>query len=837
MPSTRALVLVALVAFAFWEPLFAGGTLAPDDQLWLSDPFNAEPPEDLTIEIAERDAATIHGWWVGWADDVRSGDLRWWRDVGAGGPFLAEGLPVTHLAYLVVPGWYAPGLVAALTVLLAAVGTMRLADRNGLLPVAGLFAGIAYGFSGLMFVWIGWPHATAIALAPWVVTNLLALRDSTGARSILAAATPIAVQLWCGVFAIAVFTVVGAVLWFGVDMARERRWRGPVPVLAAIALGALLAAPHLWPRWERWSWADTDHLDAAGDTSAPLLTVITTVFGSGFGNESIGVQWLASGSFQLSIGFVGASTVVAAVIAVVLGRVMSGLAAFGLAGLGLAYVGGPFDRLADVIAGSGSLASHARLLLVLALALTAGSGIHALVVTEVSAATWRARGRSMRTQIVVAVAMTVVGGVAWLDLLRESRGLRAVAAHSIATVVVLAIGVMVLGLCARGRVSGAGVATIFVALVAYELLSFGMPIPTVTDRTERPVSTAAHDALRAVLGDHGRVAGDHDAFAPADASRFGIADVRAPGLRSTGEIRAFTMVDPSSVFAAVGGGPFEPVIRRRGDADPSTAPLWDTLGVDAWVLPRDAAPPGPRVDPEPEMRSPLAAASLIGSLTIPEHGLRAVVLDLVAPAYTTIDLEVAAGGVVATASTVVRNAIEGRIAVPVAGEGLPSGASARVFVTLDTDEQQAEVGTIGGVLALGTVGGVVGEELVWTEGVVIIARPTPRVRWEGPTEADISIVTELDDRVVVEVVTETSGVVRTDVIAEPGWAVLLNGATVPVAAVDDLVVGVQVPEGIHVIEFVYRPPRFGVATLFAVLALALAAIAVWRQRRRGSPAR
>ena len=235
------------------------------------------------------------------------------------------------------------------------------------------------------------------------------------------------------------------------------------------------------------------------------------------------------------------------------------------------------------------------------------------------------------------------------------------------------------------------------------------------------------------------------------------------------------------------------------------------------------------------MRSPLAAASLIGSLTIPEHGLRAVVLDLVAPAYTTIELEVAAGGVVATASTVVRNAIEGRIAVPVAGEGLPSGASARVFVTLDTDEQQAEVGTIGGVLALGTVGGVVGEELVWTEGVVIIARPTPRVRWEGPTEADISIVTELDDRVVVEVVIETSGVVRTDVIAEPGWAVLLNGATVPWprSTISWSVFRCRR----HPRHRVRVPsPRFGVATLFAVLA-ALAAVAVWRQRRRGSPAR
>ena len=38
------MVMVLLVAFAFWRPLFAGDPLLPDDQLWFGDPWNVDAP-------------------------------------------------------------------------------------------------------------------------------------------------------------------------------------------------------------------------------------------------------------------------------------------------------------------------------------------------------------------------------------------------------------------------------------------------------------------------------------------------------------------------------------------------------------------------------------------------------------------------------------------------------------------------------------------------------------------------------------------------------------------------------------------------------------------------
>lgn len=839
MPSTRVLVLVGLVLFAFWRPLFAGGTLAPDDQLWLSDPFNADPPPELTIEVAERDAATIHGWWLGWADDVRSGELHWFRDVGAGEPFLAEGLPVTHLTYLVVPGWYAPGLIAALTVLLAALGTMRLCDRRGLASVAGLLAGVAYGFSGLMFVWLGWPHATAIALAPWVVGAMLGVIESPSGRRAAGAGLVIAAQLWCGVFAISVFTVLGAMALLAVDAARARERRGLLEAVGAVVFGGLFAAPHLWPRWERWSWADTSHLDEVADTSAPAIALLTTVFGGAFGNDSVGVGWLESTSFQLSVGFVGAAVTAAFVFAILAGRPVAGPVALGTIGVAVAYVGGPFEAVADLVVGAGSLASHARLLVVLGVALIAAHGVDAIVDSTITPAALRERLAQRRVRVgIVGAGLAVAGAfLVWFDILRDGRAVRVVFAQSLVTALAIVVVVSVIAAWARGRLTGTGVATVFVGLAAYELLAFGMPIPTVTDRAERPEATTAHEALFASLDEHGRVAGDHDAFSPSTAARFAVADVRAPGLRSTSEIEAFVAVDPSSVFAGVGGGPFEPVVRVRDDADPSGAPLWDLLGVDAWVLPRDATPPGPRVDPQPEARSVLAATSPLGSVTVPDHGLRAIVLDLRVPAFSRIGLDVEVDGISTSSDNVFRRPLDGLVAVPIAGELLPPGAVARVVVTIDTRDEPGEAGTSDGSLAMGTIGGEPQSELVWTDGALIIARPTPRVAWEGTGDAALTLVSEQSDRLAVEVVADADGLVRSDLVDEPGWSASLDGRSVSTQSIEGVVLGVEVPAGRHLVELEYRPPRFGSGVLLALAAVVLAVVWVVFERRRPSPER
>ncbi|HAB58535.1 MAG TPA: hypothetical protein DCE75_10835, partial [Acidimicrobiaceae bacterium] len=129
--TTRTLVFVAVVAFAFWRPLFAGGTLTPDDQVWSTAPFRADAPAELSIEIAEPDATAVHSAWSRWGDELRSGSLTQLGDGRSGAPVLADGVPFTHLVYAFVPAWFAPGLIAALAMLVAMTGTARLLERLG----------------------------------------------------------------------------------------------------------------------------------------------------------------------------------------------------------------------------------------------------------------------------------------------------------------------------------------------------------------------------------------------------------------------------------------------------------------------------------------------------------------------------------------------------------------------------------------------------------------------------------------------------------------------------------------------------------------------------------
>ena len=66
------------------------------------------------------------------------------------------------------------------------------------------------------------------------------------------------------------------------------------------------------------------------------------------------------------------------------------------------------------------------------------------------------------------------------------------------------------------------------------------------------------------------------------------------------------------------------------------------------------------------------------------------------------------------------------------------------------------------------------------------------------------------------------GVLRSDIVNEPGWRVRHDGNPTPERLVGDLVLGVDLEPGSHRIEFSYRPPR-----LAAGLIVALAGLLLW----------
>ena len=153
----------------------------------------------------------------------------------------------------------------------------------------------------------------------------------------------------------------------------------------------------------------------------------------------------------------------------------------------------------------------------------------------------------------------------------------------------------------------------------------------------------------------------------------------------------------------------------------------------------DAAPPGPRRYPVVDERRVAAVTAPFGTVSIPEHGLRAVILDLVTPSSTTVSLRVDVGDEQAETEVLLRGARDGMTAIPIAGEHLVAGGVARVHVTFEANGEIVHVGTVEGELALGSVGGALDGSLVWTHGALVVTRPTARAVWEGEGSAVVTV--------------------------------------------------------------------------------------------------
>lgn len=838
--AVRPGVLLALVLFAFWRPLFAGGSLLPDDQLWRDDPWNGVAPAGVEIQIADRGPVGHHSEWVAWAEDVRNGTFTWWQDAGAGNAFLAGGLPFTHLAYLVVPDWYAPGMVAAVAVLTAAWGAMVLTDRRSRGGWPGLLSGVIYGFSGPMWASIGSPELSAAALVPWVVAAAVDTAEHPRARPITRLALLVGLQAWCGAQSVTIFTVLAASGWVAVSRSERSRWRSLVPGTGILA-GLALAAPHLWVHWAWWRWADTDSWETLGSTALPLRALSTTVIGGALGDERAGVAWIAVGSLPSSTLFVGVVGVFLATRGRLPGAGDGAPLVVGVIALAIIVLGGAVERVFGQVVGVPLFVADARPVLMLAVAVAAGHGIERFI-SETEGQNGRAEGSRTRNRVgsVVGALAGLSVAAAWLQAAIAADAVRAVAplAFGSALVAMLCLGLS--AVARAGHVTGRGAAAALVALAAYELVTFGTRIPTVTDRSLRPDATAAHARLDASMGPFDRIAGDHAAFPADTAARFGHHDVRSPGLRSSGEVSALQAVDPTIVRRSEGGGPFAPVVRDTGlETDYSRHPTWNLLGVDFWVLPPDAAPPGPRRYPAVDGRQALSTRGANGFVRVPAYGLRAVVVDLEAPAETIVHVAVGVGSETVEATVRLRRPVDGPTALPLPGEHLPAGTRTPVRVATLEDGASVRVGTADGVLVTGTVGGEVDSVLVTTEGVLVVHRPTPRVVWEGPGNAVVEVLDERPGSLVVEVETLVDGRLRSDVVDAPGWTVRLDGSRITHIREGGTVIAVEVPAGIRAVTIEYRPPALAVTGTVSglVMTLLLLWLVIDECRRRNAPRR
>lgn len=862
------LVIVVVVVFAFWRPLFAGATLAPVDQLWSVEPFVSETVGTVLSEAAPPDAAAIHAAWVDRASAWRSGEFGFWdHDVAGGAPIFRTGVPFTHLLYVVVPGWFAPGLVAAMAMAVAISGARNLAQRRGLSEVPALFAGVAFGCSGLLFVWFGWPHATAFALVPWLWSlAIAAARVQRPDRSAAALAVVTAALLWCGVFSIAVLALLGAAAMVASD--RDTDLRSPSLALG-VTMGVALAVPHLAASFAHSQWIDAGSRSIP-DSSADWATVLAVPFGSVFGNEAEAIPWLTSGSQQTSVAFAGTIVVSLAVIGVA--RVRSrgsstsvvGIAVVIATGLALAYIGGPFETLLRAVAGDASVATHARVLVTLPLALAAADGLALLVEDH---RPQRQFDVALRRAGPVGAAVVMIGlGAAWRwnDVVGEANMRRLTTAESMSSVVVLLVGIGIVAAWRRGVVDGRFVGIAACGLAAFELLSFGMAIPTAAEQDERLAGTAVHELVSDLAGPDGRVVGFGEVMAPSVSPALGIDDVRAHAPRSPGLLALFEAADADSLRLGVGGAVDAP--RPQSPASVESG-VWTAMGVDVLVAPAASTPPGEFLDaPPPLRRSDAVLQPVTGEVEIPEGGLRAVVLDFSTTAPVSVEVEVGVADDVRRNRLAVAPSDAKRLVVPIAGEDLQVGP-ADIVVRVDGEPSVALIGLHEGATI--RAGGIAGDgsiDLIAVQPVLVLHRPTPIARfasqfvvetdltraaalvdaWDGLSPsavldampaaigAEASALVKAhrsNDRVTAEVAATGTGMVVFDVPAAPGWRAEVDGHSAELVTADVAFGAVWVSGGEHVVELRYRPPHLWWSSLVALLGLGLLVACVGRSKR------
>ncbi len=801
------LVIGSVVGFAFWEPLFAGATLAPLDLIEaVGHPQRAYRDVGSVTDRASGDLVNIHAHWTSFGRIVRGFDGWWDPSVAQGYPLMKGGLPLFAMSYVAFPAWFAAGATAVLRTVTAWVLTAGWLGRFGLRRSAVLVGGATYAFSGFMVGWGGWPHASVAAFAPgvlWGVERVLATRaprDGVPIGLLLAAMiwsnSPLVLAYVGG--GVAVYAVVRLAVEHRGDAARVGLTCVP-PAVAAVVVGVGLGYPHL-RFFSQWlDSVDTTHRRFSADSSAGIDQLLTTVFPAAFGTDGHGPAFFATGNWVEFQIFVGVGVLIVAAFASAAARgsdpaarrrrgAIVGLWAMVGAGAVVGYVGGPITEAVQGLMGDVSgLATRSKVLISLGFAGLAAFGVEAWVDPSDEAAAARRRALPRIAAAVVAVALVMAPALLrWLDLIAEAgvrRDLAVVAVPHLAAGVAV-VGVLV-GAHRRWFGSSAVVVLLGVAIVA-ELLWFARPIPTVFDADEVFEPLAEHELVLDELGPGERLAGSYQTFWPAATQAFDIPTIGGQTLTGSGFRSLLEAVDPIVFEPEAFGTPTYPSI------PPSISPalaVWDALGVGVWASAPSHPPVGPRVDPEPGFAmDDLGREARTGTLVVPDGGLRAVVLDAIATSVPgRIELTVEADGETIETWMPQDEIWPGErhaLAVPIAGEDLTPGTELTVTVRTSASPRALLAGVdLGGELVLGSIAGADdGLEVFSTGAVTMIRRERSapfRLHDAAVVEADVAAAARLVvDRpsVATEVVTGSpTGLPAT---ADPAAELFVEATTV-----------------------------------------------------------
>lgn len=801
MRHRRSLLFLGVVTFVFLaRPLIGAGSLLPVDIVEGAAPWRADAPS-LTgpDNPLLSDTLDVHTHFASIADDARSGSLSWWdRSVGGGIPTLKAGFSPLLWLYLLVPAWYAPGLVAAARTLLAALLTYGFLRELRTGRAAATVGGVAYCLSGFMVGWAGWPQSNVAAFLPglfWAIERVIRRPAPARAVPVALVVAAMVVSNFPLVTAYGLLAAAGYTVWRVVDTDRRDRVGRGVRSLAVagwgVVLGVGLSSFHLLAFGEYFAWADTSARERIpADTSIGGQYLWSILFPRPFGSEHAGEAFWGDGQNWVETqSYAGLAVVILALLSLATctrrrgargagatrATAVRSLWAVALAGAWISYVGGPPTELVQSLPllGQNSV-GRARVIVNLALAVLAGLGVQAWLDARRGDRDIDIR-RGLRT---AAVGVGVVGVAtapftwSWLDGARD-RGL--VGETLVGLWAPLVAGAAMVGLLwwfrpgaspsTGGRVFAGGTALV----VAAELLWFAHPVATVVDRDRADLATPAHVVASSLLDPGERMGADARTFFANTGQITGLDDMRGHLLTPAGWRSVYAAIDPDHFRPP--GSVTNPWFT---DVD-LTSPALDSLAVGVWaadpavpiVGTRSAAPAGPDIVEIPATGD---GGGVSGSTVVPDGGLRAVTVAVEGMAVGELHAVLQVDGHRHESSVLleVTPPRAGLVDVGFVGVEAPPGSAVEVRFTR-SDPSPLTLRADGTQVALGTVSAGDGVRLVHTGDVVL---------YERPSAAAARLVFAVEERegTVETSVHETATAGRIGVVA-PGSATGLPAVT------------------------------------------------------------
>ncbi|MEX2622089.1 MAG: hypothetical protein WD250_17915 [Egibacteraceae bacterium] len=570
-------------------------------------------------------------------------DAAWLGDVGIGYPgeaFLGWGVwSPFQLPAAVLPFDQAWSWGMALRLLAAMGGAYVLARGFGIGRAGSTVAGVAFGLSGFMVGWLGWPQSHVGAFIPWVWAAVRVCARPGRPWWAVAALGLATAGLWLGGFpAVSVWGLLGAAVLGAHALLSHRGagWRtlvgGGAAIAGGVVAGTALAAFTLLPTVLMLDQFDLGSREQMWRARVPLAALVTFAVPGYFGDVVSRPFWLRP-AYVETVGYAGVVTLALAVPAWVLAPrrlgvwVATGLAA---AFVAVAY-GAPFVR--PVLAGVPVLATNPppRALAVagLSLALLGAFGADALV-RWVGGWSRLTRWTFVRAAVVAllgAAAWTAMRPLPWLTAYAQdafaspaaaAQALRLGWEHvEVAAGLVVAVAMLVAGarlVAVAWRPLGAGILAVgLVGLVAVDLGGFAAGRNPQVPRAGLFPDAPGLDALVDASARH-RVATANDVGLPNTHLEYGFADVRYHGFVSRRHRQVLTRM----------GAQFTSATLWRLDAEDSAAwePWLTLLGVGTVLAPDWVEVlPGARVPAVGYVPSgPLSSAGVAVRLPAPRDG-------------------------------------------------------------------------------------------------------------------------------------------------------------------------------------------------------------------------